>query len=414
MSDRAPLLRADVVTIFPDYLASLRLSLIGKAVDAGLVALGVHDLRTWTHDRHRTVDDTPYGGGAGMVMKPEPWGAALEALVPAGTDPRPRLVVPTPSGRRFTQAVATELAAEPHLVFACGRYEGIDARVAADAARRMRVDEVSIGDYVLNGGEVAVLVMLEAVVRLLPGVVGNPASLTEESHAAEHDGLLEGPVYTKPPSWRGLDVPPVLLSGDHGAIARWRREQALERTRRVRPDLAPVAALAGVDGVEVGTATPADAGELLTLQRAAFVAEGRINDSLEIPPLTQTLDELATSLRTSGPVLVAREGGRIVGTVRVHPRSDGTWWLSRLMVAPDQQGRGLGSALLRRALSQVPADAAVELITGAASRHNLRLYRRFGFRVVSQGVDAVGVPVVTLRREPQEPGPGRRDPAEDA
>jgi tRNA (guanine37-N1)-methyltransferase len=413
VSGRRPLLRADVVTIFPDYLAPLRLSLIGKAVDAGVVELGVHDLRAWTHDRHRTVDDTPYGGGAGMVMRPEPWGEALDALVPPGADPRPRLVVPTPSGRRFTQAVAAELAAEPHLVFACGRYEGIDARVAADAAGRMRVDEVSIGDYVLNGGEVAVLVVLEAVVRLLPGVVGNPASLREESHAAEHDGLLEGPVYTKPPSWRGLDVPPVLLSGDHGAIARWRREQALERTRRVRPDLTSER-LPEVDGIEVGTATPADAGELLTLQRAAFVAEGRINDSLEIPPLTQTLDELAASLRTSGPVLVARDGGRLVGTVRVHPRPDGTWWLSRLMVAPDQQGRGLGSALLRRALAAVPADAAVELITGAASRHNLRLYRRFGFRVVGQGVDEVGVPVVTLRRDPRAPAAGSGRPAEDA
>ncbi len=403
----SPLLRADVVTIFPDYLAPLHLSLIGKAVASGLVELGVHDLRTWTHDRHRTVDDTPYGGGAGMVMRPEPWGAALEAVAPPATGPGPRLVVPTPSGRPFTQAVAAELAAEPHLVFACGRYEGIDARVVADAATRMRIDEVSIGDYVLNGGEVAVLVMLEAVVRLLPGVVGNPASLTEESHAAEHDGLLEGPVYTKPPSWRGLDVPPVLLSGDHGAIARWRREQALGRTRRVRPDLAPTPA-EGLDDVVVGTATPADAGELLTLQRAAFVAEGQVNGSLSIPPLTQTLDELAASLRTPGTVLVARVGSRIVGTVRGTLRGDGTWWVSRLMVAPDQQGRGLGGALLRQVLAAAPDGAAVELLTGAASRRNLALYRRAGFRVVGQGVDEAGVPVVTLRQEP--PRDGATDP----
>ena len=394
-----PLLRADVVTIFPDYLAPLRLSLIGKAIDVGVVGLGVHDLRTWTRDRHRTVDDTPYGGGAGMVMRPEPWAAALDAVVPPEASGTTRLVVPTPSGRRFTQAVATELAAEQHLVFACGRYEGIDARVMTDAATRMRVDEISIGDYVLNGGEAAVLVILEAVVRLLPGVVGNPASLTEESHAAEHDGLLEGPVYTKPTSWRGLDVPPVLLSGNHGAIAAWRREQALARTRRVRPDLAPVA-LEGVDGVVVTTATPADAGELFTLQRAAFVAEGRINDSYDIPPLTQTLDELAASLRTPGTVLVARVGSRIVGTVRGTLRDDGTWWVSRLMVAPDQQRRGLGSALLRQILEAAPPGAPAGLLTGAASRRNVDLYRRFGFRVVEQAVDEVGVPVVTLRREP--------------
>lgn len=393
------LLRADVVSIFPDYLAPLRLSLIGKAIEAGLVELGVHDLRTWTHDRHRTVDDTPYGGGAGMVMRPEPWAAALDAIVPravaaAGT----RLVVPTPSGRRFTQAVAAELAAEQHLVFACGRYEGIDARVMLDAATRMRVDEISIGDYVLNGGEAAVLVILEAVVRLLPGVVGNPESLTEESHAAEHDGLLEGPVYTRPTSWRGLDVPPVLLSGNHGAIATWRRTQALERTRRVRPDLAP-AAIDGPDDVVVNAATPADAGELLTLQRAAFVAEGQINGSMNIPPLTQTLEEVAAALLTPGTVLVARAGSRIVGTVRGALRDDGTWWVSRLMVAPDQQRRGLGSALLRQVVDAAPAGAPVGLLTGAASRRNVDLYRRLGFRLVDSGVDEVGVAVVTLRRD---------------
>jgi tRNA (guanine37-N1)-methyltransferase len=395
------LLRADVVSIFPDYLAPLRLSLIGKAIETGLVELGVHDLRTWTQDRHRTVDDTPYGGGAGMVMRPEPWGAALDAIVPPGSGAAARLVVPTPSGRPFTQAVATELAAEQHLVFACGRYEGIDARVMADTATRLRVDEVSIGDYVLNGGEAAVLVILEAVVRLLPGVVGNPASLTEESHAAEHDGLLEGPVYTKPTTWRGLAVPPVLLSGNHAAIAAWRRDQALERTRRVRPDLAPtvVEGRDGEDPVVVGAATPADAGELLTLQRAAYVPEGQLNGSMRIPPLTETLDELAASLRTPGTVLVARVGHRIVGTVRGTSRDDGTWWVSRLMVAPDQQRRGLGSALLRQVLAAAPPGAPAGLLTGAASRRNLELYRRFGFRVVEHGVDEVGVPVVTLRRE---------------
>ena len=393
------LVRADVVSIFPDYLAPLRLSLIGKAVETGLVELEVHDLRSWTHDRHRTVDDTPYGGGAGMVMKPEPWGAALDAIVPPEAETTARLVVPTPSGRRFTQAVAAELAAEPHLVFACGRYEGIDARVMADAATRMRVDEISIGDYVLNGGEAAVLVILEAVVRLLPGVIGNPESLTEESHAPEHDGLLEGPVYTRPTSWRGLDVPPVLLSGNHGAIAGWRRTQALDRTRRVRPDLAP-RALEGVDGVVVSAATPADAGELFALQLAAFLAEGQLNGVLTIPPLTETLDELAASLLTPATVLVARAGSRIVGSVRGTLLDDGTWWIGRLMVAPDQQRRGLGSALLRQILDAAPPGAPAGLLTGVASRKNVARYRRLGFRVVEQGVDEVGVPVVTLRKEP--------------
>jgi tRNA (guanine37-N1)-methyltransferase len=226
-------MRIDVVTIFPGYLAPLRESLLGKAVDRGLLTLGVHDLRQWTHDRHRTVDDTPYGGGAGMVMRPEPWGEALEALAPAG-GPQPRLIVPTPAGQVFTQRLAEELATEPWLLFACGRYEGIDARVAEEASSRMRVTEVSLGDYVLNGGEVAALAVIEAVARLVPGFVGNPASLGEESHA---DGLLEYPVYTKPASWREQDVPDVLLSGNHGAIARWRRDQALIRTAARRPDL---------------------------------------------------------------------------------------------------------------------------------------------------------------------------------
>ena len=229
-------MRIDLVSIFPDYFAPLRLSLVGKAVEAGILDLGVHDLRDWTHDRHRTVDDTPYGGGAGMVMKPEPWGEALDGLAPEG-GPLPLLVVPTPAGVPFSQAMAADLAAREWLLFACGRYEGIDARVAEYAASRMEVLEVSLGDYVLNGGEVAALAITEAVVRLLPGVLGNPESLIEESHGADLDGLLEYPVYTKPASWRGLEVPPVLLSGHHGQVDSWRREQALQRTIQRRPDL---------------------------------------------------------------------------------------------------------------------------------------------------------------------------------
>ncbi len=305
-------MRLDIITIFPEYFDVLDISLLGKARRAGLLDVHVHDLRDWTHDRHRTVDDTPYGGGPGMVMKPEPWGEALDTLVPpqdadrpdprepgsaheprpsgaapsgkdsmaddgatadapppdtaaaaasasgsadspgspAGTSPPPqeaeaspsarvpRLIIPTPSGRPFTQADAVRYAAEPWLMFACGRYEGIDSRVAEEARTRMPVDEVSLGDFVLAGGEVAVLVMVEAIGRLLPGVLGNADSIADDSFApGAMESLLEGPVYTKPPVWRGRAVPDVLLSGHHGAIARWRRDEALRRTARTRPEL---------------------------------------------------------------------------------------------------------------------------------------------------------------------------------
>ncbi|MBV9321549.1 MAG: tRNA (guanosine(37)-N1)-methyltransferase TrmD [Mycobacterium sp.] len=226
-------MRIDVVTIFPGYLDPLRQSLPGKAIEAGIVDLAVHDLRRWTHDVHRSVDDSPYGGGPGMVMKAPVWGAALDEIC----SPETLLVIPTPAGRLFTQADAHRWGQESHLVFACGRYEGIDQRVIDDAAKRMRVEEVSIGDYVLPGGESAALVMIEAVVRLLPDVLGNPASHRDDSHSAQKSGLLEGPSYTRPPSWRGLDVPEVLLSGDHAKVAAWRREQSLQRTRERRPDM---------------------------------------------------------------------------------------------------------------------------------------------------------------------------------
>ncbi|MFG1854601.1 tRNA (guanosine(37)-N1)-methyltransferase TrmD [Actinomadura geliboluensis] len=254
-------MKIDIVTIFPEYFAPLDISLLGKARRAGLLDVHVHDLRAWTHDRHRTVDDTPYGGGPGMVMKPDPWGEALDTLVPPpppgtpspcsapppasatpeepSTTPHgPRLIIPTPSGRPFTQADAVRYAAEPWLVFACGRYEGIDSRVAEEARTRMPVDEVSLGDFVLAGGEVAVLVMIEAIGRLLPGVLGNADSVADDSFApGAMESLLEGPVYTKPPVWRERPVPDVLLSGHHGAIARWRRDEALRRTARHRPEL---------------------------------------------------------------------------------------------------------------------------------------------------------------------------------
>ena len=228
-------MRIDIVSIFPEFFGVLDISLLGKARQQKLLDVEVHDLRDFTHDRHRTVDDTPYGGGAGMVMRPEPWGEALDHVFGETSTPENTImIVPSPAGTPFTQAMARDLAFAPHLVFTCGRYEGIDQRVVDHAASRATVREISLGDYVLNGGEVAVTAMIEAVGRLVPGVVGNPESLTEESH---EDGLLEYPSYTKPASWRGLDVPPVLLSGNHAAIAAWRHEQQLERTRRVRPDL---------------------------------------------------------------------------------------------------------------------------------------------------------------------------------
>ena len=223
----------DVITIFPDYLDPVRQSLPGRAIESGLIGFAVHDLRRWTHDVHHAVDDSPYGGGPGMVMKAPVWGEALDEICTADT----LLVVPTPAGRPFTQSLAQHWTAESHLVFACGRYEGIDQRVVDDAATRMRVEEVSIGDYVLAGGEAAALVMIEAVVRLMPDVMGNPLSPRDDSHSPDNMGLLEGPSYTRPPVWRGLAVPGILLSGDHGRIASWRREQSVQRTRLRRPDL---------------------------------------------------------------------------------------------------------------------------------------------------------------------------------
>ena len=225
-------MRIDAISIFPDFFKALDLSLLGKARDKELISFEAHDLRNWTYDKHRTVDDTPYGGGAGMLMKPEPWGAALDAILPA--DGSATVIFTSPAGEVFNQGIAQELSSESHIVFACGRYEGIDQRVVEYAQTKAKVRLLSIGDYVLNGGEVAAIAMTEAIVRLIPGVIGNAESLVEESHS---DGLLEYPSYTKPASWRGFDVPEVLLSGNHALIAKWRHEQQVERTRRVRPDL---------------------------------------------------------------------------------------------------------------------------------------------------------------------------------
>lgn len=341
-----PTMRIDVVTVFPDYLAPLDLSLPGKARRNGLLDLRVHDLRDWSHDRHRTVDDTPYGGGAGMVMRPEPWGEALDQLAGPGTV----LVVPTPAGERFTQQVAAGLSTSRHLVFACGRYEGIDQRVIEHAAARMEVRELSLGDYVVNGGEVAALAIVEAVVRLLPGFMGNADSLVEESHA---DGLLEYPVYTRPPSWRGLAVPPVLLSGDHGRIAAWRREQAERRTAQTRPDLLPPAVL--LDELDVRAAEPADAGEVLTLQLACAASGRSAAAGVAATGPGEDLADVSHWLRED-TVLVARSAGRLVGAVR--GRADaGGWQVARPLVAPDLRGRGLERALLARIEALAPSPS---------------------------------------------------------
>jgi len=219
-------MKIDAITIFPEYFAPLQLSLIGKAQERGILNVTIHNLRDFTSDNHHTVDDTPYGGGAGMVMKPEIWGDALDPLITPQSD----LIILTPAGKLFNQRMAEEFATAEHLIFACGRYEGIDARVGQYySQKQFRVHEVSIGDYVLGGGEVASLVMIEAITRLLPGVLGNPQSLVEESHA--HEGFLEYPNYTKPPIWREIPVPEILLSGNHGAIAKWRDEEAKKRAQ---------------------------------------------------------------------------------------------------------------------------------------------------------------------------------------
>jgi tRNA (guanine37-N1)-methyltransferase len=379
-------MRIDVVTIFPEYLAPLELSLLGKAQRDGILQIRVHDLREVTTDRHRTVDDTPYGGGAGMVMKPEPWADALDRVCADGpTGQRPVLIIPGPGGERFTQQLARELAQEPWLAFACGRYEGIDERVYAHAADHLRVRTISLGDYVLNGGEVAVLAMVEAMGRLLPGVVGNAESLVEESH---EDGLLEYPVYTKPASWTrdGVTraVPPVLLSGDHGAIARWRHAQRLERTAARRPDLlAPAAAVGALADLDAALATPADLPELVVLTRACWVPEAAASGTFDFPPFTDGVPELTASL-SEWTTYVWRAAGRLVASIRVRrdPEDDRVWQLGRFMVAPDLQGRGIGQEILTFAESLAPRDVSTIWInTGRVSQRNIRIYRKAGFRL---------------------------------
>jgi len=378
--------RCDIISIFPEYLEPLKLSLPGQAQRKGLLDVAVHDLRDFAHDRHRTVDDTPYGGGAGMVMKPQPWWEALEHVRTLG-DGTPTLIVPGPGGEVLTQRLARELADEDWLIFACGRYEGIDERVFEAAADVMPVRVISLGDYVLNGGEVAVLAMIEAAARLLPGFMGNAESLVEESH---EDGLLEYPVYTKPATWQGREVPPVLLSGDHGKVAAWRHQQRLERTAARRPDLLHASSAltpGGVDdrwgGALIAKATPADVGDLLTCTHACWLREGILNDTLTIPAQHETVESLTASLH-EWDTYVLRHDGRFIGSVR-GKLVDDTWHIGRLMVVPDLHGRGLGRALLEFIQEVAPSDATrFELFTGTGSEHNLKLYKKAGFRGVVQ------------------------------
>jgi len=436
--------RVDVVSIFPDYLAPLDLSLIGKARASGLVDLRVHDLREQAHDRHRTVDDAPFGGGAGMVMRPDVWERAIEATAShrpedvgdvGDIDDRALVVlVPTPSGRPLTQAFAQELADElgagedVRAVVACGRYEGIDARLVPALRERpdvRRVVEFSLGDFVLNGGEVAALALLEAVVRLLPGVLGNPESVVEESFS--HEAVLEYPVFTRPASWDGRDVPSVLLSGDHGAVARWRRAQSLIRTVERRPEL--VARLDGLDAADLATlaavgVVPGRHGRLLgpvAVRRAVVGEEALVADlaattfALACPDPTTMADIRAHVAAHLSPrafeahlrsdddaVLLACDVGDVplgYAMVRTGPPSgdapvhDGVGAeLSKCYVLPRAQGSGAARALVTAAARHARAAGADHLWLGvnAANAAAIAFYTRSGFAVVGERTYRVG------------------------
>ncbi|GAA4423373.1 hypothetical protein GCM10023169_18880 [Georgenia halophila] len=458
-------MRVDVVSIFPGYLDALDLSLVGKARRDGVLDLRVHDLRDWTTDRHRTVDDTPFGGGAGMVMRPDVWGRALDDVLGEGGSGRTVLVLPTPSGERLTQRSVEDLATADRLVIACGRYEGIDARVADHyaGAEAPEVREISLGDYVLNGGEVAALVVVEAVARLLPGVVGNPESLVEESHGTgSKGGLLEYPVYTKPAEWAGRPVPDVLLSGHHGKVARWRRDQALERTVRRRPDLIEALEPAELDRGD--RAVLARHGWFLPAEGAPVrvrVRPGRSGDAdalaelaaatfpLACPPELGEADIAAFVAENLGAarfasyltdaryrVQVAETSGGLVGytlvvlpsTAEEPPDAEDVAALvpdrpaaelSKCYVLPAFQGSGVAGALLeavRREVAAIDVEgrpvAVLWLGTNAANRRARAGYGKHGYTTVGPRRFQVGEQpmedVVMALGLTAEPGDNRR------
>lgn len=416
-------MRIDLFSIFPEYFAPLRLSLLGKAENEGLLSVKVHDLRKWTHDRHRSVDDTPYGGGAGMVMMPRVWGEALDECLADSSAPTGRtvLAIPTPSGEVLTQARCADLATASRILVACGRYEGIDQRVADHyRTREIEVVEYSIGDYVLNGGEAAALVLVEAVARLLDGFMGNPESIVEESHS---DGLLEYPAYTKPRQWRNLEVPQVLLSGDHARIGRWRRDRSLERTAHRRPDLlstldphsldsADHTILAqagylltegGVHRMSLRTAVLEDAHELAELAQRTFpdacpsrLPQEAINafmsEELSVDKFTQYL------LDPKCQILLAEVEGTLGGYTLVLTGEDaidpqmyrkgtiecGDAYLSKCYVDSHWRGTGLAGALLEASVYDTAVSTACPKIilgTNEGNTRARRFYRRHGFAV---------------------------------
>ncbi|MFV0251738.1 MAG: tRNA (guanosine(37)-N1)-methyltransferase TrmD [Beutenbergiaceae bacterium] len=387
--------RIDVITVFGEYLSPLELSLVGKARRRGLVDVVSHDLRDWTSDRHRTVDDTPFGGGAGMVMRPDVWGRAIDAVLQPSAPVRV-LIMPTPAGdvlrQQDAQQWAQVVADGGQVVIACGRYEGIDARLAQhyDADPQVLLAEVSLGDYVLNGGEVAALAITEAVVRLLPGVLGNPQSVVEESHGV--DGLLEYPVYTQPPDWRGLSVPPVLRSGDHGRIAQWRRAQAVERTARRRPDLV------AEHPVTIRAARPADAPMLAELAADTFPlacpADMAMDDIAQFVAENLSEQRFRSYLKDrSRWLLIARVAGAAVGysmTVAGEP-GDGqvaqavplrpTAELSKFYVRPEHHRRGIAASLMAATKAAAIDRGLPGLWLGVNDRNERakRFYAKHGF-----------------------------------
>ncbi len=397
--------RIDVLSIFPEFFGALDVSLIGKARQSGTLEVGVHDLRGWTEDRHRTVDDTPAGGGAGMVMRADVWGRALDEVI---SGPETTLLIPTPGGEPFTQALARELAEQlgdgGQVVIACGRYEGIDSRVGEHYAGRITVREVSIGDYVLNGGETAAMVIIEAVGRLVPGVVGNPQSLVEESHGS--DGLLEYPVYTAPATWRGIEIPEVLRSGDHAKITGWRRAQSLRRTAQVRPDL-----LAGRE-VTVRRGKASDAARLHEIAKRTFPlacppgfdpqeAARFVREHLPAPQFR------AWAKSRNAQLWVAELAGVIVGYATVLLREASpeipeqirgtTANLSKIYVLPEHHGAGVARDLITTSLTEA-ARAGMHTMWLGVNKQNVRaqqFYRRHGFAVVGERMFLVG-------GEPQE------------